>query len=70
LPVAPETEVEIADLSVARAERFLRRLKSDPFLAIVVTNGRVRIFAKDMDEEHLAIVRGALNEISEEPDAD
>jgi hypothetical protein len=50
-------------LDKRRAEKFLRLLADEPFVCLVVTDGELRLFSKDMPEEKLARLRTRLIEI-------
>ena len=66
MPTATE---EIANIDVGRAKGLLRRLRNDPFIAIIISDGRVRIYSKDMSPDHLRKIREVLaEELGEEVD--
>ncbi len=55
---------EPVSLDRERTRKFLNTIAEEPFLAIVVTgDDEVRIFAKDLEPEHIDRVREALIEI-------
>lgn len=58
----PTATQEIANIDMARAKGLLRRLRSDPFIAVIISNGRVRIYSKDMSPEHLRKIKEVLAE--------
>ncbi len=43
-PVSP-----VVSLARQRARRFLRHLAREPFFAVVIRNGKVTIYSKDVD---------------------
>lgn len=59
-----EYEGEVVSLDVERARRFWNLLASDPFVAVVVTDGEVRVFSKDIDADHLERIKQALSDLS------
>lgn len=60
------TEAPVS-LSAERTRKFFRSLAEDAFLALVVTeDGEVRIFSKDIEEDHLARIREVLTQIQQE----
>lgn len=48
-------------LDAQRARRFLRELRDRPFIAIVVDDGKVRVYSKDIDaDEALRRIRDVV----------
>lgn len=61
-----DSESPIADLDIDEAHKFLDFLRNDPFVAIIVSDGRVRIYKKDdMTPEHLSTIIAALADLIE-----
>lgn len=61
---------EPANIEKERSKRFLRKLADHPFIAVVVLDdGKVEMFHKGIELEHVERIREALDNI-EEKDAD
>jgi hypothetical protein len=54
-----------AKIEEERAKRFLKRLKSHPFIAVVVDDGHVEVFHRGIGNEHIERIRDALDHIKE-----
>lgn len=55
-----------ADLALVRAQRFLRRIKEQPFVALVVDEGeqQVQVYhTTGIDRDKLAAIRRMLDEL-------
>lgn len=57
---------DVLSLDLERSRKFLRRLAEDPFIAIVVTDGEVRVFSKDIEPDHLDRIKNVLTDITRE----
>lgn len=62
-----DTSGDPVSLDVERSRRFLRRLAEDPFIAVVVTDeGKVSIFSKGIEDDHLDRIKTVLRELEGE----
>lgn len=70
LPEDPDSDKpnEVADIALRRAQRFLRRIKHEPFIAIVVDEGRenVSVFhTTGIDHVKIQAIRDILDELEQ-----
>lgn len=58
---------DVISLDRERAQKFLRTLANESFLALVVSaDGELQIFTKGIEADHLAQIRNVLRQIIEE----
>lgn len=53
---------EPVDIGVARAQQFLKRLASNSFLAVIVSDDNVYVYTREFSPEDMERVREALGE--------
>jgi hypothetical protein len=61
-----QPEENVRSLNKERTRRFLKLLAEDPFVAVVVTDGEVRVFSKNIEPDHLARIKEALTDMSDD----
>ena len=57
---------DVLSLDLERSRKFLRQLAEDPFIAVVVTDGEVRVFSKGIEPDHLDRIKNVLTQITRE----
>lgn len=62
----PEAEDNVLSLDLEKSRKFLNLLAEDPFVAVVVTDGEVRVFSKDIEPDHLDRIKSVLSDLSRE----
>lgn len=61
-----EMEGSVVSLDVERSRKFLNLLAEEPFVAVVVTDGEVRVFSKGIEPDHLERIKQVLRDLNDE----